>query len=370
MKKEELEQKLKAKECFLEISTHDDFIELLDTLKSIDEIEEVETNSLKLEFDETGYFIRTLDDRRLPMLSTSVSQLARRGGTDCELVTKKDKSGEYSIVSEVINLGLNYATDSTTLLYKRGGNVIGAFSRVYQPREQKDLYTNATNHLIKRFPKLKFLKATYSHDLTSAFFSIGDCTEDFMEAYALAWKRSGYDEEALSKTEPCIMISTSDSGKSSVSISAYIKQDGLYRILSDRLQERHYGSIAGNESLSKKIESVFAGMCKNIDRLVELMDTQIEHPVNALINAMNKGGNRSLSNLCKKACYSVINAYKSVYTSSESAYDVYTALLELQYTTELSNMNKNTVINTTEAIYRTLSYDWKALDTARIPVLH
>lgn len=395
---EKFKSALSAMETHIECREASDFEELLDCIEAADEVMEVSTSSLSLsyiprgakempnlsadteqieEFSNRGGYIASSDAGRFIILDDAVQLFANRAGISCELFKQFRRQERHEDIIELVNFGFSYAEPSdTSKIIVRANHLIGVFSEKYQFRDQRELFTTARDALQTRFPALRFVSAYYTHDYTNVVMSLGDYKESFMNAYRNAWVQSGRPESMLADIEPCVRITTSDAGKSSVTITALMRQQTRERQLSDKLPERHYGTINGRASIERKIDQCFSKMEQNYNRLAEMMSIYLDNPVNVMIGIMKRGSEKnSLVGTCKKACKQCLDNFKQSLiwdTRKRTAFDVYSALCEMEYSSSMNSIREDARMDAIEKIYRTIKLkdrDWAELDVPAVAEL-
>lgn len=389
MEKGELFKILANDDVNIHVNTPEDFSTILDSLKDVDSVKLFTESNLRVHYAKAGDAVPVLSGDNAELHKQNImnkggyylsngmeyykinpaalGMLAVRARTSCDLFYAFIKEDKHEDICDLINYGFeNAEKNAASTLYFRAGQIIGAFSPNYQAREQQTIYNIVESVLTSRFPDTSFIEAAYSHNLTVAKYSLGDCKSDLLKAYRLAWKKAGFSEDALEKCQPVVFVSTSDAGQCSVSVGGYLQEKSNFRLISEKQSERHYGKIYDQSTLEKKLDVVFGKMKQNADRLAELMTITLDYPMETMVRAMSIPvyGKKSLKAMSKKACKKVLEVFDlTIDPSSTTAFDVYSALCDLEYYSSNSeNEIKGMSLGIVDALYKTINFDWKSLD--------
>ena len=369
----------------IRLGSEEELNELLKELEEVDCI--VDTNLIEMgEYDPERDSAEILgadpEQREVPgfMLKTyagnflireaAIQSVESRADCTCRLISTLFESGRTEDAVSLINMALRIKekirreteTESslpTAKIYLRAGRVIGSHSDRYAAMSQREIFREVFERIREDFPSAKFESATYTHDLTEVVVSLGDYTSEIMETYRLNYEKF-YGTAGLETMKPVIRVCTSDTGLSSVSVLPVLSASHNH-LLGERLQSRHYGKNS-LEDVKRNLKLAFAKARDTLEELSGLMAIELEDPIAAMVRAMEYGGKKGLYGKAVGACESTLATFSLLYEGCPAtAFDVYSALCEMEYCDAMSKLSKVTAIQVVEGIYRTIGLDWEAI---------
>ena len=357
-------------DCYISLKSEMDLTSLTEELYLADEIKNTRIRYISKEEDK--FFLAT-DEGTFPMREGAIASILNRADDTCRLISSLLEEGlEHEALSH-INLSLDYKNKlvdkvarekgkdpELCQVYMRTGRVIAAHSAQYAHIPQKRVFKEAIHKICEAFPEAYFEKGSFTQDLTEVFISLGDSSSEIMKKYRHAWISSGRSIEELERFKPTVRVCTSDTGQSGVIILPMLENSRRY-LLGERLYTKHAGKNS-IEDVKKNLELAFAKAQENLDKLGELMETPIRYPIPTMVRVMEYG-RRPIASYAKKACEETLAMFKMMYGSEGvTAFDIYSALCEMEYTEAVSSLKSNSAIQVVEAIFRTLSLNWLEMD--------
>lgn len=239
--------------------------------------------------------------------------------------------------------------------------------RAVHSGDKRDYSVLASNWLLDsmceflsvNFPGNTFVNGYADHSRTTARWRLDGQTKQLLHTYQKHLEESG-----ISATDvvPGIRFGTSDTGFASASVSAYLH--GLSETpipIGSCLLVKHR-SEATVEDFSKKLSGLFAQYSRVLDRLEQLMDVELDYPVNAMVDVAKTLG------LPRKATSAAIAVYKDrIGDESDTAHNVYLAMQEILWNLQCDDASQSTVLKAEENLARALNINWKDHDLAFLP---
>lgn len=164
------------------------------------------------------------------------------------------------------------------------------------------------------------------------------------------------------KLVPGIRFITSDTGIASAKVSALLV-GGAYPIHIGgciSVDHRHESKVADFE---KELDQLFAQFGKSIGQLQNLLNIQLDYPVNAMTRICKK------FSMPKKAATEAIAMFEmAIGTSTATAHDVFMAMQEIPFILKTENTPESKMLTIEENMARALTINWKEYDLAKAVV--
>ena len=310
-----------------------------------------------------------------PVIPSAIDSITARADLTCrliaELFNRKKKEEGVNLLNRGLLLKAELKKELSTekgkelpscQIVKRSGWVIGAMSNQWTHLPQSELAEVVLSEIRASFPDAEFVSATYTHELTEFWVSLGNHQSEIMKQYRNGWVASGLPEEALENVKPLIRVATSDTGQSGVVVTPILQDRKYNRVLGERLSTKHAGKNS-LEDVKKDLGQAFAKAQESLEKVAQLMATPIQNPTAVMVRAL-EAGKRSLWSLSHEACVDVLEHFTNLYRGATgiTAYDIYSCIGEMEYCDKVTNLKQNSAIQIVEAIYRLINLDWAKLD--------
>lgn len=363
MEKEIFKRELEKSEPIIQVADEDDFKNLLYALEDVDVWTKILWSTLKLDFDNNGLSIFGK-----PITRGAIRSITERAGISGALSAKLAESSLEKYAG-LINDAMKYAsvlyTNDCFNVLERGGNVLAIHSNQYTPIMQRSVYEHFSNILHNAMPEATFCRATYTHDMTVAEYSLGSYQDALFKAYREAWVKSGRPEATLKKAAPVLVVKTSDTGLCSVILTPYLRIRNKFYLLGDSVKTKtHRGAISSetfDKSMEKSVESCYAKLEKNLDGLAGLINLKLQYPIETCVRVLEKSGLAKRAKQQSRQLLSKwinnVNSYADI-----TAYDCYQTITEMADLSIRPGDVSDNALRLTEMVYRTISLDWRSLD--------
>ena len=236
----------------------------------------------------------------------------------------------------------------------RGGMILSAGSRQYEPIPQVDLASNFASHC--NVNGGKFHSGFYTHEGTSVIYEAKNIKKS---RFGSAWIKMGLNPSLLDEATILYQLHTDDISGSAARVNAVLKVGGSTFQLGEVITVKHrVGSGSLNEFLSA-LAQLDDDISEDLGKMRILMNTPIKNPTNTLISAIKKAG---LHKISKKACKEITeNAF---FAREETAFTIYISLSEITNTEIGSKLSADRKLRLQAAIRTLLNANWSKLDVA------
>ena len=349
-----MKRDLKAVDCLANFADENDMLNFLEEMDASDEwlIGNISSVLTNWENDE-GHLVVRVDGelRSYPLSPLAIPALERRSGDDAS-------GHELMTIEQILNSMNNYwklhdeKEEGKFLL--RGGMILSAGSRQYEPIPQMDLASNFANHC--NVNGGKFHSGFYTHEGTNIVYEAKNVKGT---RFGSAWIKMGLSPNLLDEATILYQLHTDDVSGSAARVNAVLKVGGSTFQLGEVITVKHrVGSGSLNEFLSA-LAQLDDDISEDLGKMRVLMNTPIKNPTNTLISAIKKAG---LHKISKKACKEIVeNAF---FAREETAFTIYISLSEVTNTEIGSKLSGDRKLRLQSAIRTLLNANWSKLDVA------
>ena len=349
-----MKRDLKAVDCLANFADENDMLNFLEEMDASDEwlIGNISSVLTNWENDEGHLKVRVDDELKdYPLSPLAIPALERRSGDDAS-------GHELMTIEQILNSMNNYwklhdeKEEGKFLL--RGGMILSAGSRQYEPIPQMDLASNFANHC--NVNGGRFHSGFYTHEGTSIIYEARNVKQT---RFGSAWIKMGLSPNLLDEATILYQLHTDDVSGSAARVNAVLKVGGSTFQLGEVITVKHrVGSGSLNEFLSV-LAQLDDDISEDLGKMRVLMNTPIKNPTNTLISAIKKAG---LHKISKKACKEIIeNAF---FAREETAFTIYISLSEVTNTEIGSKLSGDRKLRLQSAIRTLLNANWSKLDVA------
>lgn len=300
-----------------------------------------------------------VDGELYPVRMTAYKSLldrAKIGGTALPKLPRK-------ILAETLNACLQlYSSDALILIRDEKISAVHSGDTVdYSILPIDELIETLKRKLDARFPDNEFESGYCDHSLTGASWIMPKQKDDLLGTYSKMLASQGKAKLA-DKLVPGIRFITSDTGIASAKVSALLV-GGAYPIHIGgciSVDHRHESKVADFE---KELDQLFAQFGKSIGQLQNLLNIQLDYPVNAMTRICKK------FSMPKKAATEAIAMFEmAIGTSPATAHDVFMAMQEIPFILKTENTPESKMLTIEENMARALTINWKEYDLAKAVV--
>jgi hypothetical protein len=349
-----MKRDLGAVDCLANFADENDMLNFLEEMDASDEwlIGNISSVLTNWENDEGHLKVRVDDELKdYPLSPLAIPALERRSGDDAS-------GHELMTIEQILNSMNNYwklhdeKEEGKFLL--RGGMILSAGSRQYEPIPQMDLASNFANHC--NVNGGKFHSGFYTHEGTSIIYEAKNVKGT---RFGSAWIKMGLSPNLLDEATILYQLHTDDVSGSAARVNAVLKVGGSTFQLGEVITVKHrVGSGSLNEFLSA-LAQLDDDISEDLGKMRVLMNTPIKNPTNTLISAIKKAG---LHKISKKACKEIVeNAF---FAREETAFTIYISLSEVTNTEIGSKLSEDRKLRLQSAIRTLLNANWSKLDVA------
>ena len=349
-----MKRDLKAVDCLANFADENDMLNFLEEMDASDEwlIGNISSVLTNWENDEGHLKVRVDDELKdYPLSPLAIPALERRSGDDAS-------GHELMTIEQILNSMNNYwklhdeKEEGKFLL--RGGMILSAGSRQYEPIPQMDLASNFANHC--NVNGGKFHSGFYTHEGTSIIYEARNVKNT---RFGSAWIKMGLSPNLLDEATILYQLHTDDVSGSAARVNAVLKVGGSTFQLGEVITVKHrVGSGSLNEFLAA-LAQLDDDISEDLGKMRVLMNTPIKNPTNTLISAIKKAG---LHKISKKACKEIVeNAF---FAREETAFTIYISLSEVTNTEIGSKLSGDRKLRLQSAIRTLLNANWSKLDVA------
>lgn len=297
-----------------------------------------------------------LGSKHIPVRTTAYKSLLDRAKISGTVLGKLERRKLSGVLNSC--LGVH---NSDALLLIRDEKIAACHSgdeKDYARMDIDQLLNGLGVKLDDKYPGNQFNFGYADHAITSAEFLLPDQKEDLLGAYATELAARGNTAMAA-KIVPGIRFMSSDTGISSAKISALLF--GLqYPIHIGSAIAVHHRGQSKVEDFIESLDMLFAKMGKTYGKLVELMDVDLEYPVNAMTRICKK------LSMPKKAAVAAIALFEMTYGGgTATAHDVFVAMQEIIFNLRTEHISENKLLTTEENLARALWFRWSDYDLAK-----
>ena len=286
-----------------------------------------------------------------PIRYTGFLDVLARAGLNCRLMIQDEDKGdiEAMLVSRkaaLISEGFSLNGQDCKVLI-RDGKVSSMKSSRYEIFSEKDIVETTEDELKKVFPDLQYSSGVVSHEGIRLIYKLNATDEEEALVNLIGQYLSG-----SYTIKSYIQVCSSDVGNSSVSITPFIKINGVDSRLGSRIAMRH---DIGNtlDDYRKILPQIAASLQEGEDQIELLGDTMLTNAADVF------------TDLCEqlhfsKKQYEVVQQ-SLVINKACTAMEVYLGINEVA-TKMMVDANISRVIELQEMVSKTIYADYKALD--------
>lgn len=298
------------------------------------------------------------------MNPTALLTLGQTTETCCRLLSKFIRKGHLDQAAELYNKGLSYLSKENRILV-RGQQVMAFFSKNYCVLDQKLVFERSRALLLARFPGARFIKGSYTPVESSMLYELCGSEHQIFQKYIDAWKSSGFDEDDLKSAKIFVRIATGDTGEATYKVSPLIFAKGWIP-LGEPEKIKHYGKNTVND-IDDVIAKIFANLENGMNKLADMMDIDITHPVICMEKMIKQIG-------LEKICPTIVTMLKNSVELLEivragdpadnriTAFTLYQTLLDAQYYPAFQKLEKQTKLKAWESFFRAAAIDWDKIN--------
>ena len=297
-----------------------------------------------------------VDGELYPVRMTAYKSLldrAKIGGTALPKLPRK-------ILAETLNACLQlYSSDALILIRDEKISAVHSGDTVdYSILPIDELIVTLKHKLDARFPDNEFESGYCDHALTGASWTMPKQKEDLLGTYSRMLAAQGKTKLA-DKLIPGVRFITSDTGIASAKVSALLV-GGAHPIHIGgciSVDHRHGTKISDFE---KELDQLFAQFGKSIGQLQNLLNIQLDYPINAMTRICKK------FSMPKKAALEAIAMFEmAIGSSGATAHDVFMAMQEIPFILKTENTPEAKMLTIEENMARALTINWKEYDLAK-----
>ena len=297
-----------------------------------------------------------VDGELYPVRMTAYKSLldrAKIGGTALPKLPRK-------ILAETLNACLQlYSSDALILIRDEKISAVHSGDTVdYSILPIDELIVTLKHKLDARFPDNEFESGYCDHSLTGASWTMPKQKEDLLGTYSRMLAAQGKTKLA-DKLIPGVRFITSDTGIASAKVSALLV-GGAHPIHIGgciSVDHRHGTKISDFE---KELDQLFAQFGKSIGQLQNLLNIQLDYPINAMTRICKK------FSMPKKAALEAIAMFEmAIGSSGATAHDVFMAMQEIPFILKTENTPEAKMLTIEENMARALTINWKEYDLAK-----
>lgn len=212
--------------------------------------------------------------------------------------------------------------------------------------------------LDERFPGSVFSHGYTDHALTSAEWTMPAQRGELLKTYEAMLAAQGKGAMAA-RFMPGIRFMTSDTGVSSAKVSAMLMgaQHPIHIGGCVEVEHRHKSTVSDFELV---LDRLFAQFTNSVERLQQLLDIQLDYPVNAMTRACKQ------LRLPKKAALEAISMFEMANgTAGATAHDVFMAMQEIPFILAAEHTPQGKLLIVEENLARALTLRWSDYDLAK-----
>ena len=297
-----------------------------------------------------------VDGELYPVRMTAYKSLldrAKIGGTALPKLPRK-------ILAETLNACLQlYSSDALILIRDEKISAVHSGDTVdYSILPIDELIVTLKHKLDARFPDNEFESGYCDHSLTGAAWRMPKQKDDLLGTYSRMLAAQGKTKLA-DKLIPGVRFITSDTGIASAKVSALLV-GGAHPIHIGgciSVDHRHGTKIS---DFDKELDQLFAQFGKSIGQLQNLLNIQLDYPINAMTRICKK------FSMPKKAALEAIAMFEmAIGSSGATAHDVFMAMQEIPFILKTENTPEAKMLTIEENMARALTINWKEYDLAK-----
>jgi len=293
----------------------------------------------------TGLCLTGGDLQQTALRSCAIPSLLERAKISGAALNKVSKLVLRNIVNECLQVA---AKSSSTKIRLADGKISAVLSSEYAPIFMPQIFTAATEYIEKRFPNNCFAGGTWSHVITTGEWELTG-EDSLIEAYKNALIKHGIKHDEI---QPGLRLSSSDTGVSGVNLmpKIVVGKDRLLLPIGGPIGLEHKGN-ASLEKFKENLEGIFALYGDRLERLAQLLEVEINNPINCMSLVMKRLG------VPKKYGTPALEVFQRgiAYGDSCTAHDIFYGLGELLFQLQIHNVSGENVLRMEETIAKALT---------------
>lgn len=297
--------------------------------------------------------------------STGLASLISRAGLDCPVIHKLN----IEDLEKTINTALKYAGEKQVSILHREDK-IRAFNgaNTYVSLSPCKMITAIVKMLDSSYNGYTFKGGNYTHQKVMCSFELTGDTTEIMETYKNACEGIGSVKNKNLKV--CFDFQTSEIGDDCAVISVSLVRGQLKIVLGSPISVVHNGDVS-EETFINQLPQLLAKTKDLVAGLQKLMDLEVKHPINCILNLAKYAGlakTQTMSAIAEFQNY-MDNMLKDDKNAKFTAHDVFYVLQETLMAMRKANVANSTIEKCEENIARTLvdGFDWSGHDVSVRP---
>lgn len=331
-------------------SSSDEMSNFLKEMQELDEKKTVRLNTIRTYTNNDNLFMDafTPDGGKvtIPIWDFAIKSLERRSG---DTAVGHQLMSNAQILNSMNNYWPLYKDNRICSARIRGDKLIGLDSEQYEELPQIDLF-NEILMFLEKFNDVKFIKGSYDHLMTYAFFKIND---GLTPNYINAWKKAGFAEEQLNNSYLMLEFGTNDVAESSAKAIITINVSGTRMLVGNPVFIAHRNGHGGSTSFADDLDKSIVALEEELDLMAKLMGITVNDPEAALKKALRKSG---IERIAKKACKELLET--TAFFGPENAYTVYLYLNGVLDTSYAKDFTEDKKFRIASSIKSLLKEDW------------
>lgn len=289
-----------------------------------------------------------------PVRSCAVKTILDRAGVSGPGLRKLDKA----YYSKVVNYCLKAAKGEALIKIADGkvSAVHGGDYCDYHILEMQDVFEMTVRYVNQEFKGSSYMEGSgcYDHTIVTAMWELKGRPE-LLETYQKAMDDHGINAEVMT---PVLRLTTSDVAASGVNLYPLLLcGNGNQTISLGHPIKLPHKDGANLEKFQNNLNLLFSRYQEAITDISKLMDVEIKHPVNCLMEILKR------LRMKKKIKTDVIELFEAQNgTTPCTAHDLYYALNEASFFAACEGLQGQEIIKVEEEIAKVLKFDWAEYD--------
>ena len=310
-----------------------------------------ETEIIKDTCQNTGLLLK-MGRSVYPLGKSSLSTLKSRARVNGNALSDLEKPKLARILNDCLKV-----TRGDALIRIQEGKVRavhGGDESDYCILPMTEIFGTASSYINGKYDEAKFKGGYYDHTMATATWEIED--EELVSAYRSALRN--YREDLNGQLSAAVRVSSSDVGASGANIyySLLIGEEKRPLVLGKALKLAHEKK-ASMAKFDANMSMAFARYEEALSGLERLFHIYLNHPANVITGLLKR------VNIGKKLIAETVEQFNAAYMGGAcSGYDVYCAICNSIFISEVNGVQGKALADLEEAISRCLTLRWSEYD--------
>lgn len=302
---------------------------------------------------ENTSLLMRVNGETIPVRSCAIKTVLERARISGNALSKVSKA----VFAEILNYCMGVASGDSLVKIAdaKVSAVHGGDPRDYAVMEMLPLFQKVSDYVTREFPGSHFVTAHFDHQMATAIWCLDGQADKLLDTYRREVAAKGLDPH---KIMPALRFSTSDVGMSGANLYPIFLNGNLDRIipLGYPIKTEHKCQADLNY-FEGQLDLIFARFRDAIDRQIDLLNIEVQHPGTTLMGVLKKNG------VGKRASYETLETFEAIHGDAPcTAYELFLQMSDVIFAAQCDGASGMRIAQLEEIIARAIHVNWREYD--------